>query len=111
MNLITNTINQNISQLSNWVNTTPVPDMIDTVTYDLYEQDNPFRREYTNFKFGNPYLNSSVNVAKKTGAELFSIFANPYYMMHKIVNIPVYYKNATELYKTYATKSDNPLNT
>ena len=38
MNLIEATaFRQNVIDLSNWVDSTPVPQVIDTFTYDLYE--------------------------------------------------------------------------
>ena len=47
MDSINSAINQNLSILSNWVDSTPVPQVIDTMTYDIYESSNPFRQKFS----------------------------------------------------------------
>lgn len=96
---ISNTINSNINHITDWAANTPINEMFDSLTYDIYESDNPFRHEYSKSEIKNPAVKYTINAAKTTGAELYSVFANPFYLAHKIVNIPVYYKNAADLYK------------
>ena len=81
----------------------PLPQVIDTVTYDLYESNNPFRQK-TDKKFDNKALRYTVNATSAVGAEAFSVFTNPYYLTHKIVNLPVMYKNVANIYKKYSTQ-------
>ena len=40
------TVNNPINALYNWVDSTPMPQIIDTVTYDVYESNNPFRTSF-----------------------------------------------------------------
>lgn len=107
MNLINTTvISQNISLFSNWVDSTSVPKMVDTVTYDLYESDNPFRHRFNDKQIKNDALRHSVNATAAVGAEAYSMFANPYYLTHKIINLPMYipasYKKVAEMYSKYS---------
>lgn len=107
MNLINTTvISQNMSLFSNWVDSTPVPKMVDTVTYDLYESDNPFRHKFSNKQIKNDTLRHSTNTTAAVGAEAFSLFANPYYLTHKIINLPAYipasYRKVAEIYSKYS---------
>ncbi len=93
------TFSQNITLLSNWVDSTPVNDVIDTVTYDLYESGNPFRHKFSKAQIPNKILRTTANATTTVGAEFFSAFTNPYYLTHKIVNIPVMYQNVVNTYK------------
>lgn len=107
MNLIPTSFSQGISLLTNWVDISkPLPEVIDTVTYDLYESNNPFRQK-NDKKIDNKALRYTVNTTSKVGAEVFSAFTNPYYLAHKVINLPFMYKNATETYKKYAVPVDN----
>lgn len=104
MNLINTSFSQNISLFSNWVDSTPLPQVIDTVTYNLYESDNPFKRDYTGSEIDNTLLKYAVKATKTVGAEAYSVFTNPYYLTHKIVNIPTMYQNVVDTYKKYSTE-------
>ena len=92
-------INKDVSALLvNWVDSKPIPQLIDSVTYDLYEDNNPFRTHFSRNEISNKNVRLAVNTAASIGAETFSLFANPYYLSHKITQIPVYYQNAVDLY-------------
>lgn len=106
MSSINTTFSQNISLFSNWVDSTPVPQVIDTVTYDLYESNNPFRWNINDQKIKNNVLRNTLNATTTVGAEVYSAFTNPYYLTHKVVNIPTNYKNAVNLYQKYSGKSE-----
>ena len=93
------TINNPINALANWVDSTPMPQIIDTVTYDLYESNNPFRTSFSKEDISNKPLRIAANTTTTIGAEAFSMFTNPYYLTHKIVNIPTYYKNVVNSYQ------------
>ena len=100
MNLIDSTVfRQNVSILSNWVDSTPVNQMIDSVTYDLYESNNPFRKKFDKTDISNKGLRVVANTTTAIGAEVFSAFANPYYLTHKVTQIPVWYGNVVDAYK------------
>ena len=101
MNLI-NAATSQISLFSNWVDSTPVPQMIDSVTYDLYESSNPLRRKFSKDDISNKGLRIAANTSATVGAEMFSAFANPYYLVHKIVNIPTAYNSVVETYKKHS---------
>jgi hypothetical protein len=106
MNLINTTIyKQNIANLTNWVDTTPVHQVIDTVTYDLYESNNPFRKHFDETEIHNKELRITANTAAVLGAEFFSAFSNPYYLSHKITTIPTYYKNIVNAYEKFSGKN------
>jgi hypothetical protein len=105
MNLIHSTVyQQNLKTFSNWVDTTPVNEMIDTVTYDLYESNNPFRKNFNEDEINNKGLRTVANATTAVGAEFFSAFTNPYYLSHKITQIPVLYNNVVETYKKASVK-------
>ena len=92
--------NPNISLIvSGWVDAKPAPDLIDSVTYDLYESNNPFRKTFDKSEINNNGLRTAVNTTTRIGAEAFSAFANPYYLSHKITHIPVYYQTVVNKYK------------
>lgn len=108
MNLIDSTVfRQNISVLSNWVDSTPVNQVIDKVTYDLYESNNPLRRKFDKNDIDNKGLRIAANATTAVGAEFFSVFTNPYYLTHKVVQVPVYYKNIVDTYKKMVSTSNN----
>lgn len=92
-------VNNPINSLTNWVDSTPMPQIIDTVTYDLYESNNPFRTSFSKEDISNKPLRIAANTTTTIGAEAFSMFTNPYYLTHKIVNIPTYYKNVVNSYQ------------
>lgn len=103
----------NISNgFKNWLNSNPTTDLIDSVTYNLYEDNNPFRNTFNSEQIENKKLRFAINTTTNIGAEVFSAFANPYYLTHKITHIPTYYKNAVDLYdektknKVQLTKKD-----
>lgn len=101
MNLINfNTQSNNISTIiSSWADSKPVPDLIDSLTYDLYESSNPFNRTFSKDEISNKGIRYTLNTTAKVGAEAFSAFANPYYLSHKITHIPVYYQTVVDKYK------------
>jgi len=100
MNLITSKIyQQNVTTLMNWVDSTPVNQMIDTVTYDLYESSNPFRTTFGKESIENKNIRSVVNTATAAGAEAFSFFTNPFYLTHKVTQIPVLFNSVVDTYK------------
>ena len=100
MNLIHATVfKQNMIDLSNWVDSTPASQVIDTVTYDLYESSNPFRHKFSKEQIKNKPLRVAANTTTSVGAEVFSVLTNPYYITHKIVNIPIAYNNVVNAYK------------
>lgn len=103
MNLIEATaFRQNVIDLSNWVDSTPVPQVIDTFTYDLYESNNPFRHKFSREQISNTPLRIAANTTTAMGAEVFSVLTNPYYITHKIVNIPTAYNTVVDAYKNYS---------
>ena len=108
MNLIDSTVfRQNISTLSNWVDSTPVNQMIDSVTYDLYESSNPFRKKFDKNEINNKGLRIVANTTTTMGAEIFSFFSNPYYLTHKVTRIPVWYNSVVDTYKKVTKSSKN----
>ena len=87
MNLIHNHI---ISSLNNWVDSTPPTQMVDYLTYDQYEVNNPLRLNFYDSKsINNTYLRTTADVAKNVSAEVLSAYINPFYLTHKIINAPV----------------------
>ena len=88
--------------LINWVNSKPIPDVIDTFTYDISESDNPFRQNYTKQE-----LSPVAKNTKLVGAEVFSAFTNPYYLTHKIIHIPTYYQTAVSEYNKLQNSNFN----
>jgi putative IMPACT (imprinted ancient) family translation regulator len=87
------------AQLSGWVDSKPAPDLIDSVTYDLYESSNPLRKTFGKDEISNNGVRKAVNTTTRVGAEAFSAFANPYYLSHKITHIPIYYQTVVNKYK------------
>ena len=102
MNLINTSFSQNISLFTNWIDSTPLPEVIDTVTYDLYEDNNPFRNKFSKKQIPNNQLRHTINTTTQIGAEIFSIFTNPYYLTHKIIHLPAMYNNVVGAYKKYS---------
>lgn len=104
MNLIDSTVfKQNLSVLSNWVDSTPVNQVIDKVTYDLYESNNPLRRKFDKNDINNKVLRVAANTTTAVGAEFFSAFTNPYYLSHKVTQIPVIYTNVVDTYNKFSS--------
>lgn len=104
MNIIDVTVfKQGMSSISNWMDTTPVPQVIDTVTYDLYESNNPLRRKFDKNDINNKSLRIAANATTALSAEFFSAFTNPYYLSHKVTQVPVLYKNVVDTYKKVAS--------
>ncbi len=100
MNLIDVTVfKQGMSSISNWINSTPVPQAVNTVTYDLYESNNPLRRKFDKNDINNKSLRVAVNATATVGAEFFSAFTNPYYLSHKVTQVPVLSKSVVDTYK------------
>ena len=62
---------------------------IDTIRLNFSHLDN----------IDNKHLKTTANVAQNVGAEIISAYINPYYLSHKIINIP---SNIVELYKKYS---------
>lgn len=107
MNVINTSFRQNISLFTNWVDSTPLPDMIDTVTYDLYESNNPFRdNKFSKKQIKNDNIRHTVNATTAVGAEFFSVYTNPFYLTHKILHLPSMYNNVVEFYKKYTGSSE-----
>lgn len=104
---INTSFSQNISLFTNWVDSTPLPDMIDTVTYDLYESNNPFRdNKFSKKQIKNDNIRHTVNATTAVGAEFFSVYTNPFYLTHKIVHLPSMYNNVVDFYKKYTGSSE-----
>lgn len=100
MNLIDVTVfKQGMSSISNWINSTPVPQAVNTVTYDLYESNNPLRRKFDKNDINNKSLRVALNATTTVGAVFFSAFTNPYYLSHKVTQVPVLYKSVADTYK------------
>ena len=87
------------AKLSGWVDSKPASDLIDSVTYDLYESNNPFRKTFNQDEINNKNLRTAINTTTRIGAEAFSAFANPYYLSHKFTHIPIYYQTVVNKYK------------
>lgn len=95
----------NKSIFSNWVDTVQIPQIISNLTYDYYETNNPFRykiEEEQQQIEDKDALKQVANVSTLVGAELFSVFTNPYYLTHKIVQIPSMYRSVVDVYKKYS---------
>ena len=100
MNLL-NIQNTNFTNtFNNWVNSRPLPNIIDEFTYDQYESNNPFRNRFNEDQIKLKEVRTTANAALAINAEVFSAFANPYYLGHKFMHIPTYYKNAVNLYNS-----------
>ncbi len=103
MNLIQATVfKQNMINLSNWIDSTPASDVIDAITYDLYESNNPLRYKFSSSQISNKSLRVAANATTSVGAEVYSVFTNPYYITHKLVKIPAAYNSVVEMYKNYS---------
>ncbi len=101
MNLL-NIQNTNVTNtFNNWVDSRPLPNIIDEFTYDQYESNNPFRNKFNGNQIKTESFRAAANTALAINAEVFSAFANPYYLGHKIIHIPTYYKNAVDLYNSH----------
>ena len=105
MNLIKSAYNESKNILHDWAGdkTKTIPDTIDFVTYDQYETNNPLRLNlYNPEDIKNPTVRKSVGVAHTVGSELVSAYVNPFYLTHKIVQIPNNYQKITQNYKKYS---------
>ena len=80
-----------------------IPDIIDMYTYDDYESSNPLRIRFMKDKLENSFMKKAMNTTQNIGAEVISAYTNPYYIPHKIINLPNDYKNVVETYKKYST--------
>ena len=107
MNLIQSKINSEYNHFSNWLDKTPLNTIVDNVTYDQYECNNPFRNRFSEKDITNSSLRHGLNATNMVGAEIFSAFANPYYLTHKIVSVPIYYNNVVETYKHTKNKTSH----
>lgn len=104
MNLLDNHVSRAITSLySNWIDSYQFPNIINTVTYDLYESNNPLRHHFDDDEIKNDNLRRTVNATTMVGAEFFSVLTNPYYLTHKIIRLPYLYSNAVETYKKFAS--------
>lgn len=99
-------IRQNLGILSNWADSTTVPEAIDSVTYDLYESSNPFRKKFTQDEIHNKSARIAANAGTAVGAEVFSVFTNPFYITHKIGQIPAFCNQVVSAYK-HNSRKDN----
>jgi len=101
MSLLINNVQINNIPLvvRNWVDTVNVQDAIDSVTYDLYESNNPFRKKYTKDEISSKEARFLANTGTTVGSEVFSAFANPYYLTHKIIRLPAMYRSVAEAYR------------
>lgn len=80
-----------------WVAQTPTPKIIDTFTYDVYESENPFKIDFFgDGKINNNYMLKTLTATQNISAEVYSAYTNPFYMTHKIINLP---SQAVEIYK------------
>ncbi len=82
-----------------------VSDAVDMYTYNDYESSNPMRIDFWQNQIDqieNKMLRQTAGAAQNIGAEVMSAYTNPYYIPHKIINIPKDYKNVVETYKKYS---------
>ena len=86
---------------NNWVDSRPLSQIIEEVTYDQYESSNPFRNKFDENQIKTNSIRTTANTALAINAEVFSAFANPYYLGHKIIHVPTYYKNAVDFYNSH----------
>lgn len=76
--------------------------VFDELTYNQYESNNPLRLEYSHINnIKNDKLRQSAQAAQYMGAEILSAYINPYYLSHKIINLP---SNISEIYQKYSAK-------
>lgn len=88
----------NITQLGQTI-LPQIPKTIEEVTYDAYEDNNPFRNTFNNNDIKNKNLKIAADTTKTVGSEAFSAFTNPFYLTHKIIKLPTYYKTVVDTYK------------
>ena len=79
-----------------------IPDIVDAYTYDEYESSNPLRIKFWGDQIKNSFLHKAIDTTQNVGAEVLSAYTNPYYIPHKIINLPNDYKNVVEAYKKYS---------
>lgn len=63
MNLIDSAIIKNnlTSTLRNWTDSVEIPALIDSVTYDLYDSSNPFKKTFTKEEISNKPMRILAN--------------------------------------------------
>ncbi len=77
-NYMTNTM-QSIQTPKDVVNT------VDNWTYYQQESSNPLRLKYDTIdSFENKKVKKTATVAQGVGAEVFSLYSNPFYLLHKL---------------------------
>ena len=77
-NYMTNTM-QSIQTPKDVVNT------VDNLTYYQQESSNPLRLKYDTIdSFENKKIKKTATVAQGVGAEVFSLYSNPFYLLHKL---------------------------
>ncbi len=92
-----------MNSLKNWADTKTIPQIIDAVTYDQYESDNPLRIKFSEKEnIHNEKLRQTVDFAQDVGAEIVSAYINPFYLTHKVINIPTNYQNVVDTYKKHS---------
>ena len=108
MNLIDSAIIKNnlTTNLRNWADSVEIPSLIDSVTFDLYDSNNPFKKTFTKDEIHNTPMRILANTGTTVGSEFFSAFTNPYYLTHKVTQVPVLYQSVVNTYKN-ATQGEN----
>ena len=96
----------NKSFLSNWTDSVQIPQIINNLTYNYYESNNPFRLKVEDDQQSENENNQISTFTTIVGAELFSVFTNPYYLTHKIVQIPSLYRSVVDVYKKYSSQDE-----
>jgi len=103
MNIITQFIKQN-NLLPNLIESNNITDAIDEVTYNQYETSNPLRINFYDYKnINNKALQTTLKTTQNIGAEVLSAYTNPFYLVHKAINIPTDYQKAVDSYKKYSS--------
>lgn len=106
MNLIDSlNIKNNItSTIQNWTDYNEIPTLINSVTFDLYDSNNPFKKKFTKEEINNKPIRILANTGTTVGSEVFSAFTNPYYLTHKVTQIPIMYQSVVNTYKNTLQK-------
>ena len=88
MSAITNYMNNITPSVQN---PKDVVNSIDSMTYNQYESSNPLRIKYQHVdSFENKNVKKTVLAAQGVGAEVYSLYANPFYLFHKLILIGKY---------------------
>lgn len=101
MNIIRAALAQKQNILPYIVESDNLPDMIDEVTYKQYESSNPLRINFLENQKIDPTLKKTLTITQNLGAEVLSAYTNPFYWMHKAVQIPANSQAVIEFYKKY----------